>query len=237
MFIREIHLNSLFCIRNIEKDMYFFVQGLLTGFDIFWQPQRPTKNKFLVKMIVSVNFWGIGIKVSSISFLKSSIGWPQQLLTEKVLKFNMSFQDSVKKFFFPKLQNKWPQQLLQTYFLKRNPYSYGLIINGTKMTNTSHFLWNGSKIQFFINMWYTFWWRLLRPAYVTFSKTCWWNSNAQASKIHRYFHFDQKLVFRWSPWSLKYIKTGRKTLYMHTQKPKKFSPSSTYNFTQLSIVN
>ena len=87
---------------NIEKHRkrYFFIQGLLTGFDIFWRPQRPTKNKFLVKMIVSVNFWGIGIKVSSISFLKSSIGWPQQLLTEKVLKFNMSFQDSVKKFFF-----------------------------------------------------------------------------------------------------------------------------------------
>ena len=30
----------------------------------------------------------------------SDIGWPQQPLTEKVLKFNMSFHDFVKKNFF-----------------------------------------------------------------------------------------------------------------------------------------
>ena len=32
-------------------------------------------------------------------FLKSNIGWPQQPPTEEVLKFNMSFHDSVYFFF------------------------------------------------------------------------------------------------------------------------------------------
>jgi hypothetical protein len=32
--------------------------------------------------------------------------WPQQPPAEKVLKFNMSFHDSVKTFFFSKHQNK-----------------------------------------------------------------------------------------------------------------------------------
>ena len=50
-------------------------------------------------MKVSVYSWGLGIWVSSTSFQKSNIGWPQQPPTEKVLKFNMSFHDSVKKVF------------------------------------------------------------------------------------------------------------------------------------------
>ena len=41
--------------------------------------------------MVHSGFRGIG----NLSF--SDIGWPQQPLTEKVLKFNMSFYDSVKK--------------------------------------------------------------------------------------------------------------------------------------------
>ena len=49
-----------------------------------------------------------------------------------------------------------------------------------KMTNTGHFLWNGSsKTQFFTNIWYPFWKRLLRLVCFTFLKTGWWNSNAQ----------------------------------------------------------
>ena len=51
-------------------------------------------------MKVSVYSLGLGIRVSSTSFLKSNIDWPQQPLTEKVLKFNMGFHDSVKKNFF-----------------------------------------------------------------------------------------------------------------------------------------
>ena len=38
---------------------------------------------------------------------KSNIGWPQQPPTEKMLKFNMGFHDSVKKFFFSKHKNSY----------------------------------------------------------------------------------------------------------------------------------
>ena len=49
---------------------------------------------------------GYEIWFLSNSFQKSNIVWPQQLLTEKVLKFNMIFHDSTKKYFFSKHQNK-----------------------------------------------------------------------------------------------------------------------------------
>ena len=38
--------------------------------------------------------------VSSTSFQKSNIGWPQQPPTEKLLKFNLIFYDSTKKLSF-----------------------------------------------------------------------------------------------------------------------------------------
>ena len=55
-------------------------------------------------------------------------------------------------------------------FQKKNPDPDGLIIITTKMTNTGHFLWNGSsKIQIFTDIWYpAFCRRLLWPAYVIF---------------------------------------------------------------------
>ena len=49
---------------------------------------------------------GLEIWVLVISFWKSEIGWPQQPLTEKVLKFNMIFHDSSKIILFSKHQNK-----------------------------------------------------------------------------------------------------------------------------------
>jgi hypothetical protein len=121
---------------------------------------------------------------------------PQRPLTEKVLKFHMSFGDSAKRFFFSKQQNKvlkllnsriwktlkssvvifqalensssnWPhrplqphrpQQPLNANFLENNSDLDGLIITSTKITNTDHFLWNGSpKIQFFSNIRHSFW--------------------------------------------------------------------------------
>ena len=42
------------------------------------------------------------ICVSSTSFQKNDIGWPQQPQTEKVLKFHMIFHDSTQKNFFSK---------------------------------------------------------------------------------------------------------------------------------------
>ena len=49
---------------------------------------------------------GLEFYFSSTSFQKSNIGWPQQLPTEKELKFNMIFHDSTKKVIFSKNQNK-----------------------------------------------------------------------------------------------------------------------------------
>ena len=50
---------------------------------------------------LAIGSQGLPICVSSTSFQKSSFCWPQQPLTEKVLKFNMNFHDSnPKKCFF-----------------------------------------------------------------------------------------------------------------------------------------
>ena len=54
-------------------------------------------------------------KVSSTSFQKSNVSWPQQPLTERVLKFNMIFPDSTKKVFFPKYKNKAEFKNLDDY--------------------------------------------------------------------------------------------------------------------------
>ena len=48
---------------------------------------------------------GVGICVSSNSFKKSDIGWPQQPLTEKMLKFNRIFHDSTQEKFVLKHKN------------------------------------------------------------------------------------------------------------------------------------
>ena len=46
------------------------------------------------------------ICVSSTSFQKNDIGWPQQPPTEKVLKFNKIFHESTQKNFLSKHKNK-----------------------------------------------------------------------------------------------------------------------------------
>jgi hypothetical protein len=48
----------------------------------------------------------LDICVSITSFQKNYIGWPQQPPTEKVLKFNMIFNDYTPKLFFSKHNNK-----------------------------------------------------------------------------------------------------------------------------------
>ena len=80
-------------------------------------------------------------------------------------------------------QPQWPQWPQQPHFIKIFIQLDGWIIPSTQMTNTSPFFLNGSlKIQFFTDIWYSFCRRLLRPAYVIFLKTGWWNSNFQTSR-------------------------------------------------------
>jgi hypothetical protein len=44
--------------------------------------------------------------VSSTTFQKGNISWPQQPLTEKVLKFNLRLHDSTQKILFSKHKKK-----------------------------------------------------------------------------------------------------------------------------------
>jgi hypothetical protein len=52
----------------------------------------------------------IFLRLKNLSFInkfsKSDIGWPQQPLTEKELKFKLGFHDSVKKIFFQNIKIK-----------------------------------------------------------------------------------------------------------------------------------
>jgi hypothetical protein len=82
-------------------------------------------------------------------------------------------------------QPQWPQWPWQPHFIKKITDPDVLIIPSTKMTNISPFMWNGSsKIQFVTDIWYSFCWRLLRPADANFLKTGWWNTNVQTSWTH-----------------------------------------------------
>ena len=67
---------------------------------------RGKRIKYFFELWWMVGSGGFTINVSSSSFYKNSIGWPQQPPTEKVLKFNWIFRDSIKNFFFSKHPNK-----------------------------------------------------------------------------------------------------------------------------------
>ena len=158
---------------------------------------RGRRIKYFLELWWLVGSGGFTIWVSSTSFQKSNIAWPQQPPAEKVLKFNMIFHDSTQNFFFSKhpkklnllawmtlkssvvifqalealqpqwsqqpQQPRWPQWPWKPHFIKKITDPDGLIIPGTKMTNTCCFLKNGSsKIQFFTNIWQPFCLRLLR---------------------------------------------------------------------------
>ena len=58
----------------------------------------------------------------------------------------------------------------------------------------------------------SFYRRLLRPGYVIFLKTFWWNSNAQTSGIYRYLHYNLKVVFSWPLRSSKSVNMSWNTL-------------------------
>ena len=61
---------------------------------------RRTNN--FIRLWCLVASGGLHICVSSTSFQKNDMSWPQQPLTEKVQKFNMIFHDSTQKNIFSK---------------------------------------------------------------------------------------------------------------------------------------
>ena len=150
--------------------------------------------------------------VSSTSFHKSNIGRPHQPPTEKLLKFNFIFHDSVKQNFVSKHQNNviLVLRLLNSrtwMTLKSSVVMFQALKTlqphwpqqpqqpqWPQWPRQPHFIkkytdpdgWiisgTSSKIQIFTNVWYPFY--LLRPANATFLKTGWWNTNGKTSWTH-----------------------------------------------------
>ena len=67
---------------------------------------RDRKTNNFVELWCPVSSGDLDIWVSSTSFQKIDVGWPQQPPTEKVPKFNLIFQDSYQKYLFSKHQYK-----------------------------------------------------------------------------------------------------------------------------------
>ena len=79
---------------------------------------------------------GLYICVSSTSFQKNEIGWPQQPLTEKVLKFNMIFYDSTPKNAFSKHKYKAEFKCLDDSEVLSNDFP-GLKTSAASMTSVA----------------------------------------------------------------------------------------------------
>ena len=77
---------------------------------------------------------GLGICVSSTSFQKNYIGWPQQPPTEKMLKFNMIFHDSTPKNIFSKHENKAEFKCLDDFEVLSSDFS-GLKTSAASMAS------------------------------------------------------------------------------------------------------
>ena len=79
---------------------------------------------------------GLGICVSSTSFQKNYIGWPQQPPTEKVQKFNLIFHASTQKIFFSKHKNKVEFKCLDDSEILNSDFS-GLKTSAASMTSVA----------------------------------------------------------------------------------------------------
>ena len=76
------------------------------------------------------------ICVSSTSFQKNYIRWPQQPPTEKVLKFNMIFHDSTQKKIFSKHKNKAEFKCLDDFEVLSSDFP-GLKTSAASMTSVA----------------------------------------------------------------------------------------------------
>ena len=98
---------------------------------------RGRKSNNFAELWCLVASRGLDIWVSWTSFQKSNISWPQQPPTEKVLKFNMIFHDSTKKFFVSKHQNKATFKNLDDSENLSNNFS-GLKTSAASLTSLAH---------------------------------------------------------------------------------------------------
>ena len=67
---------------------------------------RGSRINNIIRLWCLVASGGLHICVSSTSFQKNDISWPQQPQTEKLQKLNMIFHDSTQKNIFPKHETK-----------------------------------------------------------------------------------------------------------------------------------
>jgi hypothetical protein len=79
---------------------------------------------------------GLEICVSSTSFQKNNIGWPQQPQTERVLKFNMIFHNSTPKKLSLKHKNKTKFKCLDDFEVLSSDFS-GLKTSAASMTSVA----------------------------------------------------------------------------------------------------
>ena len=79
---------------------------------------------------------GVEICVSSTSFQKNDICWPQQPLTEQVLKFNMILHDSCNKKVFPKHKIKAESKCLDDSEVLSSDFP-GLKTSAASMTSVA----------------------------------------------------------------------------------------------------
>ena len=132
----------------------------------------------------------VGIWVSSTSFIKSKIGWPQQPPIKKGGKFQYDISWIYQITMFSKHPNKAEfknlkdSKVFNSHFQTLEPLQlkWPLMSNPppkASMTFTVSF----HQKHFWFFHWYLhyFCWRLLRPVNVTFLKTDSWNSNIQPS--------------------------------------------------------
>ena len=102
---------------------------------------------------------GLDIWVSSTSFQKSNIGWPQQPLTERVLKFNMIFPYSTPIFFSSKHQSKAEFKNLDDTEVLSSDFP-GVITSATSMTSmtsTTSVASMSSTASFYQKIYSTWW--------------------------------------------------------------------------------
>ena len=99
---------------------------------------RGRRIKYFFELWWLVGSGGFTIWVSSTSFEKSSISWPQQPPTEKVLNFNVIFCDSTQNFFVSKHPNKAEFNDMDDSELLSSDFS-GLRTSAASMTSTALF--------------------------------------------------------------------------------------------------
>ena len=97
---------------------------------------RNRRTKYFFELWWLVGSGGFTIWVSSTSFQKSSIGWPHQPPTEKVLKFKVIFCDSTQNFFFSKHPNKAEFNDMDDFEVLSSDFP-GLRTSAASMTSTA----------------------------------------------------------------------------------------------------